>query len=103
MARSDQINLIKNGLDLARILFQSGLITYNLNWEHGSKEPFENINININITLTFIFWKKLEYKTVQLHVYIEIYIYAWWIIYTSKKAYLTWKVNLNNNWESNKN
>ena len=87
MARSDGINLIKNGLDLARILFQSGLITYNLNWEHGSKEPFENINININITLTFIFWKKLEYKTVQLHVYIEIYICMMNNLYIQKSIF----------------
>ena len=51
-------------------------------------------------TLTFTFYfseKKLEYNTAQLHVYKKEYIYAWWIIYTYKKAYLTWKINLNNN------
>ena len=52
------------------------------------------INININI---YFSKKKLEYNTVQLHVYKKEYIYAWWTIYTYKKAYLTWKISLNNN------
>ena len=39
--------------------------------------------------------KKLEYNTVQLDIYKEEYIYAWWIIYiyAYKKAYLAWKIN----------
>ena len=54
--------------------------------------------LTLTLTLTFYFSeKKLEYNTAQLHAYKKEYIYAWLIIYTYKKAYLTWEVNLSNN------
>ena len=72
---------------------------------------FENANYiltkNTNgktLTLTFLFpEKKLEYKTVQLHVYKEKYIYACMMnnIYTQKRIF-DMKMNLNNNYECNK-
>ena len=48
--------------------------------------------------------KKLEYNTVQLHVYKEEYIYACMMnnIYIQKSIF-DMKINLNNNYECNKN
>ena len=66
-------------------------------WKSMGKEkvylPCQNFCATLTLTLTFYFSEK---KTAQLHVYKKEYIYAWWIIYTYKKAYLTWKINLNN-------
>ena len=59
----------------------------------------------IILTLTFLFpEKKLEYNTVQLHVYKEKYIYACMMtnIYIQKSMF-DMKINLNNNYECNKN
>ena len=57
------------------------------------------------LTLTFLFSeKKLEYNTVQLHVYKEEYTYARMMnnIYIQKSIF-DMKINLNNNCECNKN
>ena len=40
--------------------------------------------------------KKLKYNTVQLHVYKEEHIHAWWIIYTYKKNIFDMKNKFNN-------
>ena len=61
--------------------------------------------IILTLTLTFLFpEKKLEYNTVQLHVYKEKYIYACMMtnIYIQKTMF-DMKINLNNNYECNKN
>ena len=61
--------------------------------------------IILTLTLTFLFpEKKLEYNTVQLHVYKEKYIYACMMtnIYIQKSMF-DMKINLNNNYECNKN
>ena len=63
------------------------------------------LTLALTLRLTFLFSeKKVEYNTVQLYEYKEEYIYACMMnnIYIQKSIF-DMKINLNNNYECNKN
>ena len=90
-------------LDIILCIFHVLISFYIYQTKHSFPNKFKSLPSKfrkcfwLTLTLTFLFSeKKLEYNTVQLHVYKEEYIYI-------QKSIFDMKTNLNSNYECNKN